>query len=135
MSDETGRNKDAFPKPDRLFACVGKGTKSAVTEFRYGLEGKLGLEMDYEIPIMQAWVFLPQDFDGSEEDSGSMFLLSVGDHSALLQLSRNASDIVELDGTSTRFDLRFRTVTGAVRGRYTIQVTEKSIVVIDGPHG
>lgn len=90
--------------------------------------------MDYEIPIMQAWVLLPQDSDEPEEDGGSMFLLSVGDHSALLQLSRNASDIAELDAASTHFDLRFRTIAAAMRGRYTIQVTQRSIVVTDGPH-
>jgi hypothetical protein len=131
---ETRRTKDALPKPNRLFACVGKGIKSAITEFRYGLEGKLGLEMDYEIPIMQAWALLPQECDGPDDDAGSMFLLSVGDHSAVLQLSSNASDIAELDATSTRFDLRFRTVAAAKHGRYTIQVTEQSIVVVDGRH-
>jgi len=120
-------------KPDRLFACVGRGIKSSIIEFRYGLEGKLGLEMDYENSILQSWV-LPQDSMGLEDDNGSIFLLSLGDHSAALLLSSDASDIMELDTASTRLDLRFRTIAAATQGKYTIQVTENSIVLIYGPH-
>jgi Mono-functional DNA-alkylating methyl methanesulfonate N-term len=135
VNGETIRSKNAFPKPDRLFACVGKGIKSAITEFRYGLEGKLGLEMDYELPIMQAWVLLPQgsdDADDADDDGSSLFLLSVGDRSTVLQLSSNASEIAELDDISTRFDLRFRTIAASTQGKYIIQVTEHSIVVFGG---
>jgi hypothetical protein len=132
-SGEPRTDESSLKKPDRLFACVGKGMKSSVIEFRYGLEGKLGLEMDYESPILQAWV-LPQDAFGVEEEPGSIFLISSGDHSAALLLSSDASDIVDLDASATRLDLRYRTIAAAARGKYTIQVTERSIVVIDGPH-
>jgi len=131
---EIQNDKNAPIKPDRLFACVGKGIKSSIIEFRYGLEGKLGLEMDYESSILQSWV-LPQDSLGLEEDRGSIFLLSLGDHSAALLLSSDALEIMELDTTSTRLDLRFRTIAAATQGDYTIQVTEKSIVLIYGAHG
>jgi hypothetical protein len=130
---EIRTDKNALTKPDRLFACVGKGLKSSIIEFRYGLEGKLGLEMDYESPILQSWV-LPQDYCGVEEERGSIFLLSLGDHSAALLLSSDASDIVDVDATSTRLDLRFRTIAAIAEEKYTIQVTERSIVVIDGPY-
>jgi Mono-functional DNA-alkylating methyl methanesulfonate N-term len=131
-NSEIRSNVDALSIPDRLFACVGKGIKSSLIEFRFGLEGKLGLEMDFENPIMQSWV-LPQDSYGLEEDGGSIFLLSLGDHSAALLLASDASEVVVLDAASTRLDLRFRTITAATQERYTIQVTERSIVVIDGP--
>ena len=130
---EVRNDQNAPIKPDRLFACVGKGIKSSIIEFRYGLEGKLGLEMDYETPILQSWV-LSQDSIGLEEDSGSIFLLSLGDHSAALLLSSDASEIMELETTSTRLELRFRTIAAAMQGNYTIQVTERSIVLICGPH-
>jgi hypothetical protein len=126
---EVRNDENAPTKPDRLFACVGKGKKSSIVEFRYGIEGKLGLEMDYQIPILQSWV-LPQDSNELEEESGSIFLLSLGDHSAALLLSSDASDIMELDATSTRLDLRFRTIAAATQEQYTIQVTEQSIVLI-----
>lgn len=125
-------DKNALSKPDRLFSCVGKGIKSSIIEFRCGLEGKLGLEMDYECPILQSWV-LPQDYSGLEEGSGSIFLLSLGDHSAALLLSQDASDIVELDATSTGLDLRFRTIAADTQGNYMVQVTERSVVVMCGP--
>jgi hypothetical protein len=143
MSSDKGRkylangeirsDKSAVTKPDRLFACVGKGLKSSIIEFRYGLEGKLGLEMDYESPILQSWV-LPHDSYGDGEDPGSIFLLSLGDHSAALLLSSDASDILDLDATSTHLDLRFRTIAATAHEKYTIQVTERSVVVIDSHH-
>jgi hypothetical protein len=96
--------------------------KSSVIEFRYGLEGKLGLEMDYESPILQAWV-LPQDAFGVEEEPGSIFLISSGDHSAALLLSSDASDVVDLDASATRLDLRYRTIAAAACGKYTSLVS------------
>lgn len=131
-NDDPRSDVNVLAIPDRLFACVGKGIKSSIIEFRYGLEGKLGLEMDYESPIMQSWV-LPQDLYEFEEDRGSIYLLSLGDHSAALLLASDASDVVFLDAASTHLDLRFRTITAATKEKYTIQVTERSIVVIDGP--
>jgi hypothetical protein len=77
-------------------------------------------------------VVLPQDWNEVEEVGGSVFLLSLGDHSAALLLSSDASDIMELDATSTRLDLRFRTIAASTQNQYTIQVTEQSIVVIHG---
>jgi hypothetical protein len=90
--------------------------------------------MDYEIPIMQAWVLLSQDSDDPDEDGSYLFLLSLGDRSTVLQLSSNASDIAELDAASTPLDLQFRTIAASTQGRYTIQVTEQTIVVIRGAH-
>jgi len=130
---EVRSDKNALPKPDRLFACVGKGIKSSIIEFRYGLEGKVGLETDFETPILQSWV-LPQDSVELDDDRGSIFLLSLGDHSAALLLSSDASEIMELDATSTHLDLRYRTITAAMPKHYMIQVTERSVVVIYGPH-
>lgn len=109
---------------------MGKGLKGAITEFRYGLEANLGLEMEYGTPIMQAWVF-PANISSVDEEDGSLFLLSVGSCSALLHLSSDATNISELDERSTKLDLRHRTIATTVQGDTLLQVTEKSIVAIN----
>jgi hypothetical protein len=127
------RGKQAFPKPDKLYACVGKGIKGAIVELRRGFEGHIGLEMEFHTPIIDVWV-LPSEFDSVDTEGGSNFLLSLGDSSALLQLSGDASAVHEVDESSTLFDLRYRTITASAYSFCLIQVTEKSIVFIDGPH-
>jgi hypothetical protein len=124
-------SEGSVPKPSRVFACVGKGLRGAITEFRYGLEANIGLEMDYDTPIMHAWALSPA-FD-SEDEGAYLFLLSMGDRSAVLRLSGDAREIVELDDQSTKLDLRYRTITAAAHaGQNIIQVTERSIVVVCG---
>jgi len=122
------RDENVFPKPDRVFGCVGKGIKGSIVEFRIGLEANIGLEMDYETPVMKAWVFSPS-FESFEEGDGSLFLLSLGDRSAVLQLSTDAGEVTELGKESTNFDLAHRTIVACEVGDYIVQVTEQSIVV------
>jgi hypothetical protein len=102
-----------------------------VTEFRYGLEASIGLEMAYDAQIMDIWV-LSSDSDAFEEDGGSLFLLSLGDRSSVLHLSNDASEIVELEPHSTKFDLTSRTITASMLGQAQIQVTEQSMVYVSG---
>lgn len=105
--------------------------KGAITEFRYGLEASIGLEMDYGTSITDAWVLYPAL--GNADDYGVLFfLMAIEDRSAVLRLAADAADVRELDQDSTAFDLSFRTITAGMQGRSMIQVTEKSIVEITG---
>lgn len=117
------------PKPDRIFTCVGKGITSTIAEFRYGLEARIGLNTDYETPILQSWV-LPAEFEATEDNDTCLFLLSMGDSSAVLSLSGDAAEIVELDESATRFDLRHRTIAVVAQETAIVQVTEGTIGVI-----
>ena len=123
------RGKNAFPIPDKIYACVGRGLKGEIVEFRHGLEGHIGLEMEFHTPIMDIWV-LPSEHEVLQ--GGSDFLLSLGDCSALLHLSGDAEAIHEIDQTATSLDLRYRTIAVSDYGTYRIQVTERSVVVVDG---
>jgi hypothetical protein len=78
---------------------------------------------------MEAWVLYP-DFDPLEESGVSLFLLSMGDRSAVLRLSADAGDVRELSQETTRLDLSSRTVAAAMQEDCIIQVTERSIVLI-----
>jgi hypothetical protein len=124
---EPQSGRKSMPRPDRIFACTGKGPKGAITEFRYGLEANLGLEVEYSAPVMRAWelpVMLATDMD----DDGSLFLLSLGNCSALLQLSSDATEIVEVKQAATSLDLGTRTIAASTHKNNIIQVTEGSIV-------
>lgn len=129
VNGRVSRTKDAVPKPDRVFACVGKGIKSTITEFRHGLEARVGLNTDYQTPILQAWA-LPAEFENTDDDDACLFLLSIGDSSAILSLSSDAAEIAELDDSATRFDLRHRTVAVVAQETAIVQVTERTIGVI-----
>lgn len=123
--------KQAFPTPDQIYACAGKGEKGEIVEFRYGVEAHIGLEMEFHSPIMNAWV-LPAHTASSGLEADSLFLLSLGNSSAVLQLSDDAGSIHEVAETATPFDLRYRTITAAFHDSYRIQVTEYSVVLIHG---
>lgn len=115
-----------------MYACAGKGLKGEIVEFRHGFEGHIGLEMEFHSPIMQAWV-LPTHSTPFEPSGGSYFLLSLGNYSALLHLSGDAGSIHEIDEADALFDLRYRTLTASSYGRYRLQVTDRSIVILHGP--
>ncbi|PVH85978.1 hypothetical protein DL98DRAFT_650482 [Cadophora sp. DSE1049] len=126
----TRQDLDLIPKPDRIFVCVGKGSRGGITELRHGYEANIGLEVDYDSTIMSAWALSPA-LDIFAEADPYVFLLSMGDRSAVLQLSGDAAEIVELEEDATRLDLAHRTITAVTHGQYIIQVTEKAIVVTD----
>jgi hypothetical protein len=108
--------KRSFPKPDKIYACTGKGLRGDVVEFRHGFESHIGIEMEFHTPIMDVWV-LPSEFDPFGIDGGSDFLLSLGDCSALLRLSNDAGTVQEIDRTETPFDLRYRTIAASAYGK------------------
>ncbi|KAK2626316.1 hypothetical protein QTJ16_004578 [Diplocarpon rosae] len=134
---ETGSNANGnglrylVPKPDRIFACVGKGAKGGISELRRGYEANIGLHSDYGTPIMHAWPLSPRPHS-SVEPIPYIFILSVGDRSGVLQMPADGSDIGELEENETTLDLNHRTIVAATDRQLVIQVTERSIVVTDG---
>jgi hypothetical protein len=86
--------------------------------------------MEYEVPIMQAWVLSSCGVSYADVD-GSLFILSFGESSVALRLSSDESDIRAIDNDTIKLDLRHRTIAVDTTGSYTIQVTEQSIVLIN----
>ena len=126
--------KGVMQKTDRIFIAAGKGARANITELRYGLEARIGLEMEYGRPITRAWG-LPPNADPSAVADGVLILLSLPDSSALLQLTDNAADAEEITQEATTLDLGKRTIVASVVGQNSIiQVTEQSIVVLGGSH-
>ena len=115
---------------DHIFACVGKGSNGAIAEFRYGLEARLGIETDYGNHILEVWSLWPT-LDSQDDGGDSLFLLSLGDHSAVLRLSGDATGITN-DEDFTKFHLDCRTITAGICRGFIVQVTDKSIVIKRG---
>lgn len=131
---ERRSTKGAIPVPDRIFAITGKGGYGAITELRNGFEAKIGLEMEYHTPIMNAWMFPPGLFDKPDiQARASFILLSFGDRSSVLHISDDATRVEELSDEFMDLDVESRTITAGSQGNCGIQVTENFIRVRNGP--
>lgn len=120
-----------LPTPDRVFSCVGKGAKGAIVEFRYGLEARIGLLLDYELPIIEAWA-IPSSICDVGDGDASLFLLAFVESSVVICLSGDESSVEALNNDATMLDTRYRTISLYTQGVLTVQVTEHSIVIICG---
>ncbi|KAG9231393.1 mono-functional DNA-alkylating methyl methanesulfonate N-term-domain-containing protein [Amylocarpus encephaloides] len=124
------RSRKVKHEKDHIFACVGKGSNGAIAEFRYGLEARLGIETDYGNHILEVWSLWPT-LDSRDDGDDSLFLLSLGDHSAVLRLSGDAT-VIANDEDFTKLHLDCRTITAGICRGLIVQVTERSIVIKRG---
>ena len=127
--ERSAEDRNMVPNPDRIFACTGKGSKGTIMELRYGLEARIGLETEYHSPIIRAWV-LDTTLVSFRDEGGSLFLLSLGARSSLLHLSSTADDIIEVEPSSSPFDLRYGTITTSMHESCVVQVTTHSVLFI-----
>jgi hypothetical protein len=112
--------------PDRIFCTSGRGAKGTVTEYRYGLQAKTGLEMECGLGVKQAWLLLsrssgPKTFD---------LLLSVPGQTVAVRLTEDLSQADETEPEASPYDESSRTLAAATERDMTIQVTEKFIVIV-----
>lgn len=129
FNDASG-HRVLLPKRDRVFVCSGTGMGGAITELRLGLEASIGTVIPYGTPILDAWVLSPVDTPIA--DYGLLFLLSLGSFSAIVRLSNDAVHAEAVDQSETPFDLGNRTISAKAFGAWKLQVTEKSIVAMNG---
>ncbi|RKF73165.1 putative thermotolerance protein [Golovinomyces cichoracearum] len=120
--------KKKFPQPNRIFTCGGKGRNGVITELQHGIEAKISLYSEYDSSASKSWVFHESVGNYVDNLGRKLFLLDLGNSSAVLQLDRDGTGLNELDGDLTKFDLRYRTVTALQKNTHIIQVTEKSII-------
>lgn len=117
-----------LPKPDRLFACIGKGSQGVITEFKHGVEARIGLQFDCEVPIIQAWP-LPFDSVAVSPLGGTLFLLSIGASSLALRLTGDEDDVEVTGQDMVKLNLDTHTITAVVVEDFVIQVTELAVIV------
>lgn len=126
--------KTAVRRRDKIFIAAGKGNGASISEMRYGLEANVALVMVYSGTINRAWA-LPATADPAVVvTDGLLLLLSLPMGSGLLRLTHNAVGVEELSQADTGLDLASRTIAAAqnAQDNTIIQVTERSIVILDG---
>lgn len=136
-SVSNGRQMLQQHQPDRVFAGTGQGKKGAISEMRYGLEAHLGLDIPFHDHVIHTWAFPISEGDGSDHKhrqgkrpSGTFFLASTADQSALLFLTGDATEITDINDSETGFDLQNRTLAAGMFNDVVVQITEHSIVSV-----
>ncbi|KAI1498641.1 mono-functional DNA-alkylating methyl methanesulfonate N-term-domain-containing protein [Biscogniauxia marginata] len=114
-------------KPDRLFACSGRGMMGAITELRYGIQAKIGLDLKYSSPIKQCW---PLSIFDNTMDDGFLMLLALPNRSAILHFSLGFSEVSEKAQDAVQFDLSSTTLAACQTTTMTIQITAAYITII-----
>ncbi|KXJ92342.1 mono-functional DNA-alkylating methyl methanesulfonate N-term-domain-containing protein [Microdochium bolleyi] len=114
-------------RSDRLFACSGKGRSGVITEFRQGLQARIGLEMTYPTVVRQCYVVTsshPMAHDSI------LLLLALPDSSAVLRIPESGDESAcELSEVDVAWDLASRTLAFIEHDETSIQVTTQSVTV------
>lgn len=118
-------------RPDRLFACSGRGVLGTITEYRYGFPARVGLDLECGTPIHQCWVL--SSLDSNMPDS-FWLLLAFPDSSLVLQIAEDLSAAPELPPDMNPLDMSSKTLSAAETDGLVIQVTTSSIVVVNNGH-
>ncbi|KAM0438853.1 hypothetical protein ACHAPT_001614 [Fusarium lateritium] len=139
--DRLGKNKLSSVlsrKPDRIFCTSGRGSRSSLTELRWGIQARIGLEFDYDQVVRQSWMF-PVETQG---ERGFYAILSMPHSSDVLHFPANLSNASALSSEISPFDTNSRTISVCKNDQGTIvQVTETSTSLVASsqssrhPHG
>ncbi|KAL6920788.1 hypothetical protein FSST1_004814 [Fusarium sambucinum] len=110
-------------KPDRIFCTSGRGPRSSLTELRWGIQARIGLEFDYDQPVRQSWMF-PMEVQG---EKGFYAVLSLPHSSDVLHFPADLSNASALSSDACPFDTSSRTISAIQNSQGTIiQITETS---------
>ncbi|KAI2624298.1 mono-functional DNA-alkylating methyl methanesulfonate N-term-domain-containing protein [Hypoxylon sp. NC1633] len=113
-------------RPDKVFACSGRGITGAITEFRYGLQARIGSDLTYASNIRQCWAV--SDPSGIAED-GLFLLLALPNGSAVLHLSHDLSEVSEKEHDAVPYDLSSTTLAAQDANGKVVQVTTNYITI------
>ena len=114
-------------RPDRVFCISGRGLRSSVTELRCGIQARVGLDIDFEQPIRQAWMFPVKV--GSQ--NGFYAILSLPNSTEVLHFSGDLGQVDALSPEAVSFDLGSRTIHAAQSNTGTIlQISERMLAII-----
>ncbi|KAI5861897.1 hypothetical protein GGS23DRAFT_573700 [Durotheca rogersii] len=114
-------------QPGKVFACSGRGILGAITEFRYGIQARIGLDLSYSSNIRRCWAISP--YMGAAED-GFFLLLALPNESSVLHLSGDLNEVSELDHDAIPYDLSSTTLTAQEADGVVVQVTTTYITIV-----
>ncbi|KAF5133642.1 hypothetical protein E5D57_004268 [Metarhizium anisopliae] len=116
-------------KPESLFSASGRGIRGNLTQWRWGIQGRIGLDIETGEPIRCSWGFSMSGPEGN----GLFGLLALPDSSILLHFSSDFSQVDAVPPDSTAFDLTSRTLHACqAQSGLILQITESSVALLSG---
>jgi hypothetical protein len=128
---QTGQLKPAaqqlnkMRKQDSIFSASCRGLKGSVVQWRWGIQARIGLDIETGEPMRQAWTFTTHH--GSERVLYG--LLALPHSSVVLRFSESLDQVDAVPTEDTPFDLTSRTLHAVQVSETIVQVTETSINV------
>ncbi|KAG5800790.1 hypothetical protein H9Q69_000137 [Fusarium xylarioides] len=104
----TKRKVSSNPKPksDRIFCTSGRGPQSSLTELRWGIQARIGLEFDHDQHVRQSWMF-PVEAQG---ERSFFVILSLPHSTDVLRFPADLSNANALSPEVCPFDTSSRTI-------------------------
>ncbi|KAF9784812.1 hypothetical protein IL306_007085 [Fusarium sp. DS 682] len=113
--------------PDRIFCTSGRGPQSSLTELRWGIQARIGLEFDYDQHVRQSWMFTTE----VQGERGFYVILSLPHSSDVLHFSADLSNANALSPDTCPFDTSSRTISAIQTDPgMIIQVSESSTCLV-----
>lgn len=118
-----------MPKPDSIFTASGRGLNGTITQWRWGIQARIGLDIESGEPIRQAWVF-PVRSNGRTD----LYALLALPHSSLvLHFGPDLGQVQAVEEEDTKYNLSSSTLFACQRKDGSIvQITESAIVTVKG---
>ncbi len=116
-------------KPDSIFTASGRGCKGSITQWRSGVQAKIGLDIESGEPNKQAWIF-----PVNEQGGPALFgILTLPHSTRVLQFAKDFSQVQEIEGEDTLLDLSSRTLFATQQPDSSILQITEAFICITGP--
>ncbi|KAL6814223.1 mono-functional DNA-alkylating methyl methanesulfonate N-term domain-containing protein [Trichoderma camerunense] len=125
QSRSTTQKRNKMRKQDSIFTASGRGLRGSVVQWRWGIQARIGLDIETGEPIRQAWTFTAQR-NNERELYG---LLALPHSSVVLRFSESLDQVDAVPAEDTPFDLASRTLHTIQVSETIVQITEVSINV------
>ncbi|KAF4125290.1 thermotolerance protein [Geosmithia morbida] len=114
-------------KPERVFLASGRGATGCLTELRFGLKARIGIDLDIGEIVRQVWLFS----DESSNDGAMHAILALPHSTTVLRFESGFADVRAESEETSHFDTTFRTL-HAIRtaSGSIVQVSEGLITLV-----
>lgn len=114
-------------RPESIYTVAGRGTNGNVIEWRWGIQGRVGLDLEVPLGPSRVWLFKAESLGLP----GWLSIISSPHSSAILNLEENFLSAQDLSEIDNGFDDSSRTIMAQQVSESTIvQITETTISVI-----
>ncbi|PTB72969.1 hypothetical protein M440DRAFT_1340680 [Trichoderma longibrachiatum ATCC 18648] len=125
QSRTTTQRRNAMRRQDDIFSASGRGLSGSVVQWRWGIQARIGLDIETGEPIRQAWTFTTHQAN----ERVLYGLLALPHSSVVLRFSESLDQVDTVPPEDTPFDLVSRTLHALQVSDSIVQVTERSINV------